>query len=158
MPRPSCPAASPAGIANLHNHTINGPLFRGIVDDLPRRAIGESKVYSVLMPMGSLAMTWLTEEQRRDLVALGLLEVLRSGATTMVDQFRPPQRVILELARDWGPQALRRAVSVLAGEDDQRSDGGARDARQLRGRIRSRRLRGDVARELPTTAHAAACA
>ncbi|MBL8698268.1 MAG: amidohydrolase family protein [Alphaproteobacteria bacterium] len=90
------------GIANLHNHTINGPLFRGIVDDLPRRAIGESKVYSVLMPMGSLAMTWLTEEQRRDLVALGLLEVLRSGATTMVDQFRPPQRVILELARDWG--------------------------------------------------------
>lgn len=90
------------GIANLHNHTINGPLFRGIVDDLPRRAIGESKVYSVLMPMGSLAMTWLDEAQRRDLVALGLLEVLRSGATTLVDQFRPPQRVILELARDWG--------------------------------------------------------
>lgn len=90
------------GMANLHNHTINGPLFRGIVDDLPRRAIGESKVYSVLMPMGSLAMTSLSEEQRRDLVALGLLEVLRSGATTLVDQFRPPQRVILELAREWG--------------------------------------------------------
>jgi 5-methylthioadenosine/S-adenosylhomocysteine deaminase len=32
------------GFLNLHNRTINAPLFRGIVDDLPRRAIGESKV------------------------------------------------------------------------------------------------------------------
>ena len=45
------------GFLNLHNHTINAPLFRGIVDDLPRRTIGESNVYSMLMPMGALAMT-----------------------------------------------------------------------------------------------------
>ena len=41
------------GFLNLHNHTINAPLFRGIVDDLPRRAIGESKVYSMLMRVRS---------------------------------------------------------------------------------------------------------
>jgi cytosine/adenosine deaminase-related metal-dependent hydrolase len=90
------------GFINLHNHTINAPLFRGIVDDLPRRAIGESKVYSMLMPMGALAMTLLTDDELEDLVALGLLEVLKSGATTLVDQFRPRQRVIFELARRWG--------------------------------------------------------
>ena len=50
------------GFINLHNHTINAPLFRGIVDDLPRRAIGESKVYSILMPMGALAMTFLDDD------------------------------------------------------------------------------------------------
>jgi cytosine/adenosine deaminase-related metal-dependent hydrolase len=90
------------GLLNLHNHTINGPLFRGIVDDLPRRAIGESKVYSMLMPMGGLAMTYLDDDGLEALVALGLLEVMKSGATTLVDQFRPRQRVILELARRWG--------------------------------------------------------
>ncbi|MEZ5842748.1 MAG: amidohydrolase family protein [Hyphomicrobiaceae bacterium] len=90
------------GLINLHNHTINGPLFRGIVDDLPRRAIGESKVYSMLMPMGALAMTHLGDADLEALVAIGLLEVMKSGATTMVDQFRPRQRAILELARAWG--------------------------------------------------------
>jgi cytosine/adenosine deaminase-related metal-dependent hydrolase len=90
------------GLINLHNHAINAPLFRGIVDDLPRRAIGESKVYSVLMPMGGLAMTCLDDDGLEALVALGLIEVMKSGATTLLDQFRPRQRVILELARRWG--------------------------------------------------------
>jgi 5-methylthioadenosine/S-adenosylhomocysteine deaminase len=99
--------AVPGGIAvpgfiNLHNHTINAPLFRGIVDDLPRSAIGESKVYSMLMPMGGLAVTLLDAQERRAIMALGLLEVMRSGVTTLVDQFRPPQASILDLARVWG--------------------------------------------------------
>ena len=91
-----------AGCINLHNHTINAPLFRGIVDDLPRRAIGESKVYSILMPMGALAMTYLNDDDLEALVALGLLEVMKSGVTTLVDQFRPKQQVIFELAQRWG--------------------------------------------------------
>ena len=32
------------GMINLHNHTLNAPLFRGIVDDLPRSTTGPSKV------------------------------------------------------------------------------------------------------------------
>ena len=90
------------GFINLHNHTINGPLFRGIVDDLPRKAIGESKVYSMLMPMGALAVSHLDPDELEALVALGLLEYARSGATTLVDQFRPRQTAILELAKQWG--------------------------------------------------------
>jgi 5-methylthioadenosine/S-adenosylhomocysteine deaminase len=90
------------GFINLHNHTINGPLFRGIVDDLPRTAIGESRVYTMLMPMGALAVTHLDPDELEALVALGLLEYVRSGATTLVDQFRPRQTAILELAKHWG--------------------------------------------------------
>jgi 5-methylthioadenosine/S-adenosylhomocysteine deaminase len=90
------------GFINLHNHTINAPLFRGIVDDLPRKAIGESKVYSMLMPMGALAVSHLDPDELEALVALGLLEFARSGATTLVDQFRPRQTAILDLARRWG--------------------------------------------------------
>ena len=90
------------GLVNLHNHTLNAPLFRGIVDDLPRSTIGESKVYSMLMPMGGLAVSMLAPEAMRAVMALGLLEVMRSGATTLVDQFRPQQPAIIDLARDWG--------------------------------------------------------
>lgn len=90
------------GLVNLHNHTINAPVFRGIVDDLPRKAIGESKVYSVLMPIGSLAMSYLSEDELEAVVALGLLEVMKSGATTLLDQFRPKQEVICALAQRWG--------------------------------------------------------
>jgi cytosine/adenosine deaminase-related metal-dependent hydrolase len=90
------------GFVNLHNHTINAPLFRGIVDDLSRSAIGESKVYSMLMPMGGLAVSHLEEDELEALVAIGLLEILKSGATTVLDQFRPCQRSILSLARQWG--------------------------------------------------------
>jgi cytosine/adenosine deaminase-related metal-dependent hydrolase len=90
------------GFINLHNHAINAPLFRGIVDDLPRSAIGESKVYSMLMPMGGLAATFLDEHELKAIMALGVLEVLRSGVTTLVDQFRPPQASIFDLARQWG--------------------------------------------------------
>ncbi len=90
------------GFINLHNHTVNAPLFRGVVDDLPRRIAGESKVYSMLMPIGGLAVGFLAPGQLRAVIALGLLEVLRSGATTLVDQFRPPQAMILDLAQSWG--------------------------------------------------------
>jgi cytosine/adenosine deaminase-related metal-dependent hydrolase len=90
------------GLINLHNHTLNAPLFRSLVDDLPRSATGPSKVYSMLMPIGGLAVTALDPDSLGDLVALGLLEVVRSGATTMVDQFRPRQAVILDLAHAMG--------------------------------------------------------
>jgi 5-methylthioadenosine/S-adenosylhomocysteine deaminase len=90
------------GFINLHNHTINAPLFRGIVDDLPRSAIGESKVYSMLMPIGALAVSHLAPDELEALVALGLTEVAKSGATTLVDQFRPRQTAILDLAKRCG--------------------------------------------------------
>ncbi|MFI5013246.1 MAG: amidohydrolase family protein [Hyphomicrobiales bacterium] len=125
--------AVPGGIAvpgfvNLHNHTINAPLFRGIVDDLPRGVIGESKVYSMLMPMGGLAASLLEPREMKAIMALGLLEVLRSGVTTLVDQFRPPQAAILDLAREWGLRlyAAPYLFSPAAGAEDAATAGASR--------------------------------
>ena len=119
------------GFINLHNHTINGPLFRGIVDDLPRKAIGESKVYSMLMPMGALAVSHLDPDELEALVALGLLEFARSGATTLVDQFRPRQTAILELAKHWGLRLYAAPYLFSPAGGDRGSVGCARRARQL---------------------------
>jgi hypothetical protein len=93
------------GFINLHNHTINAPLFGGLVDDLCRRAIGESKVCSMLMPMGALAMTLPDDAGLEAVVAIGMLEIMRNVATILVDQFPPPQRAIFDLARLNGPRA-----------------------------------------------------
>jgi len=35
----------------------------------------------------------------------GMLEIMRNGATILVDQFPPPQRAIFDLARLNGPRA-----------------------------------------------------
>ena len=130
------------GFINLHNHTINAPLFRGIVDDLPRKAIGESKVYSMLMPMGALAVSHLDPDELEALVALGLLEFARSGATTLVDQFRPRQTAILDLAKRWGLRLY--AAPYLFSPAGAVGDavGRARGAGKLRRRDRPCRVRG----------------
>ena len=47
-------------------------------------------------------MTYLDDAELEALVALGLLKIMKSGATTLVDQFRPRQRAIFDLARQWG--------------------------------------------------------
>ena len=52
--------------------------------------------------MGALAMTYLDNAELEALVALGLLEIMKSGATILVDQFRPRQRAIFDFARQWG--------------------------------------------------------
>ncbi len=90
------------GFINLHCHCMNAPLFRSVTDDLPVRADGTSHIYSLLMPMGQLAMSLLSPVELRDFVSLGILEVIRGGATTLLDMFRPEQAVTMEVARDWG--------------------------------------------------------
>ena len=64
---PHCQTSPP-----MRRQSMPQGLFRGIVDDLPRRTIGESTVYSMLMPMGALAMTYLDNAELEALVALGL--------------------------------------------------------------------------------------
>src|SRR5579863_7177073 len=54
------------GFVDLHNHSLNGPLFRGLVEDRSRENTEGSLVYSFAMPMGDLASRTLTEEQARD--------------------------------------------------------------------------------------------
>lgn len=89
------------GFINLHNHCINGPLFRGLIDDVDATAWGQSKIYSILLPVADMAMA-LSDEDLEAVVALGLIEVASSGATTLVEMFRPRQAMTFDLAEKIG--------------------------------------------------------
>lgn len=90
------------GFVNLHNHAINGPIFRGIVDDIPPATDADGLVYSLLLPLGDLAGRVSSEDDIRAIYRLALLEILRSGTTTVLDMPRAVHRSIFDVAKELG--------------------------------------------------------
>lgn len=90
------------GFVNLHNHALNGPVLRGVVDDADRRSTQGSLIYRLLLPLGDLAATLLSDSELRAVYAHALLEIVRSGTTTVLDMWRPQHEVFLDVAREVG--------------------------------------------------------
>ena len=83
------------GLINSHNHS---PLMvvRGMVEDL-----GFAPAYTPGVPQGH----WLSDEETYALSRLGLLEMLLSGATTVVDYYRNPNS-LARAAEELGLKAI----------------------------------------------------
>ncbi|MFI6289113.1 amidohydrolase family protein [Streptomyces sp. NPDC051018] len=93
------------GFVNLHNHALNGPVFRGIVDDAGPETAADSIVYGVLLPLGDHAGEVLSEDEIRAVYRLALMEILRSGTTTVLDMPRAVHRQYFAVARELGLRA-----------------------------------------------------
>jgi cytosine/adenosine deaminase-related metal-dependent hydrolase len=98
------------GFVNLHNHAINGPIFRGIVDDMgaegPGGADADNIVYSRLLPLGDLAGEVLSDDELRAVYRLAVLELLRSGTTSALDMPRAHHHWFLAVATEMGLRAF----------------------------------------------------
>lgn len=83
------------GLVNSHNHS---PLMivRGMVEDL-----GFAPAYTPGVPQGH----WLSDEETLALSRLGVMEMLMSGATTIVDYYRKPD-ALARAAYELGPRAI----------------------------------------------------
>lgn len=90
------------GFVNLHNHGISALLFRGIVEDRPTASWAADTVYGLIMPLQGLAMEVLDAEELRAVTALGLLGLVKGGATTTMDMFRIAQSVSFDVADELG--------------------------------------------------------
>jgi cytosine/adenosine deaminase-related metal-dependent hydrolase len=93
------------GFLNLHNHCFSAPLFRGITDDLGPGAFGGNIIYSFLMPMGALAVETLGREEIGAVMEMAILELLKTGTTTVLDIWRLDQEVFFEVAKNMGIRA-----------------------------------------------------
>lgn len=94
------------GLINLHAHSLNAPLFRGLVDDLPAFRRPEEMIYRLLMPVGQIAMDVLDDRELSALIESGLEEMLATGTTTVVDMWRPEQQsVFFAVAESLGIRA-----------------------------------------------------
>lgn len=83
------------GLVNSHNHT---PLMsvRGMVEDL-----GFAPAYVPGVPQGH----WLSDEETLALARLGVMELMMSGATTIVDYYRKPD-ALARAAHEMGLRAM----------------------------------------------------
>lgn len=89
------------GFLNLHNHIISSVAFRGITEDKARDS-ATGLVYKTLMPIGDLAVERLPQKDLRAIIELGMLEVIKSGTTTLMEIFRPQQEVTVPVGIDMG--------------------------------------------------------
>lgn len=90
------------GFVNLHAHCIRGGLFRGIPDDLDIEPYVPKLVYTILLPLTALAAKELSRDELRAVTALGMIDLLKGGTTTLLDMWHHGQEVFFDVARDLG--------------------------------------------------------
>ena len=93
------------GFINLHNHCSSSVMFRGLSEDMPTIKSNEfpiDLVYGLLMPFNAAAINLLSGEETRAIFELGLLEVIKGGTTTLMEQFRMGQQGTFEAADEMG--------------------------------------------------------
>ncbi len=90
------------GFVNVHAHCIRGGLFRGIADDLEMEPWVPKLVYNILLPLTALAAKELTAEELHAVTALGMIDLVRGGTTTLLDMWHHGQEIFFDVAREVG--------------------------------------------------------
>ncbi|MFH6782662.1 MULTISPECIES: amidohydrolase family protein [Methylobacterium] len=90
------------GLMNLHNHCFSEAIARSHTEDGRGRTGGKSIVYTVLLPLSKIALTVLTPQERRAVARLGILQLLKGGATTVMEPFRNGIPEMFEAAEEMG--------------------------------------------------------
>ena len=94
------------GFVNLHAHCIRGGLFRGIPDDLDIEPFVPKLVYNILLPLTAIAAKELSAAELRAVTALGMIDLLRGGSTTVLDMWHHGQEVFFDVAREIGLRTI----------------------------------------------------
>lgn len=90
------------GLMNLHNHCFSEAIARSHTEDGRGRKGGKSIVYTVLLPLSKTALTILTPQERLAFARLGILQLLKGGATTVIEPFRNGLPEMFEAAEEMG--------------------------------------------------------
>ncbi len=90
------------GLLNLHNHCFSEAIARSHTEDGRGRKGGRSIVYTVLLPLSKTALTVLSPQERLAVARLGILQLLKGGATTVMEPFRNGIPEMFEAAEEMG--------------------------------------------------------
>jgi cytosine/adenosine deaminase-related metal-dependent hydrolase len=76
------------GLLNLHNHSFSEAVARTHTEDGNGRKNNQSIVYTVLMPLTKRGLEILSPDERMAIARMGILQLLKGGATTVMEPFR----------------------------------------------------------------------
>ena len=90
------------GLMNLHNHCFSEAVARSHTEDGAGRKNNQSIVYTVLLPLTKRGIEILSPAERMDIARLGILQLLKGGATTVMEPFRSGIPEMFDAAEEMG--------------------------------------------------------
>lgn len=90
------------GLLNLHNHCFSEAVARSHTEDGNARRNNQSIVYTVLLPLTRRGLDILSPSERLDIARLGILQLLKGGATTVMEPFRSGIPEMFDAAEEMG--------------------------------------------------------
>jgi cytosine/adenosine deaminase-related metal-dependent hydrolase len=90
------------GLLNLHNHCFSEAVARSHTEDGNGRRNNQSIVYTVLLPLTKCGADLLSSEERLAVARLGILQLLKGGATTVMEPFRNSIPEMFDAAEEMG--------------------------------------------------------
>jgi cytosine/adenosine deaminase-related metal-dependent hydrolase len=110
------------GLMNLHNHCFSEQLARTHTEDGNGRKNNKSIVYTILMPLSRRGIEILSPEERMAIARLGILQLLKGGASAVMEPFRAGIPEMFDAAaemgiRFWGAPYLFSTANAQAGAD-----------------------------------------
>ncbi len=90
------------GLLNLHNHCFSEAVARTHTEDGNGRRRNRSIVYTVLLPLTRRGIEILSAAERRAIARLGILQLLKGGATTVMEPFRNGMPEMFDAAAEMG--------------------------------------------------------
>ncbi|MGV7211818.1 amidohydrolase family protein [Bradyrhizobium sp. UFLA05-112] len=90
------------GLLNLHNHCFSEAVARSHTEDGNGRRNNQSIVYTVLLPLTKRGADLLSPEERLAVARLGILQLLKGGATTVMEPFRNSIPEMFDAAEEMG--------------------------------------------------------
>lgn len=90
------------GLLNLHNHSFSEAVARTHTEDGNARRNNQSIIYTVLLPLTRRGLDILSPSERLDIARLGILQLLKGGATTVMEPFRNGIPEMFDAAEEMG--------------------------------------------------------
>jgi len=90
------------GLLNLHNHCFSEAVARTHTEDGRARRNNQSIVYTVLLPLSKAGIGILSPAERLAITRLGILQLLKGGAATVMEPFRNGIPEMFEAAEEMG--------------------------------------------------------
>ena len=90
------------GLLNLHNHCFSEAVARTHTEDGHGRRNNQSIVYTVLLPLTRRGLEILSPPERMAVARMGILQLLKGGATTVMEPFRNGIPEMFDAAAEMG--------------------------------------------------------
>jgi len=90
------------GLLNLHNHIFSEAIARTLTEDGNGRRNNKSIVYTVLLPLSKRGAEILSSGERLAVARMGMLQLLKGGATTVMEPSRNAIPELFDAAEEMG--------------------------------------------------------